>query len=77
MVLIVTTPLAIGSGMVLWVAWEIGAFDGLMPPCCDERWKELLSLIGFATVCIFWIAALAIAIRMFWKHNRVEKVQEK
>ncbi len=59
-------PLAIGSGLVLWVACKIGAFDGLMPPYYEDEWRELLSLIGFATVCIIWMVALVSIIRLYW-----------
>lgn len=61
--LVVTAPLAIGSSMVLWVAWKLDAFKGLTPPYIEDERKEMLSVIGFASICLSWIVFLLVTIK--------------
>jgi len=66
--LVVTAPLAVGCAMILWVAWEMDVLYGLMPPYIEDEWREFLSLMVFAAICLGWIMAFVITIRMYRKN---------
>ena len=68
-ILIVTAPLAIGSGMVLWVVWKLDSYNGLTPPYSEDEWEEVLSLLGFASICLSWIVSFLVTIKTYWKNK--------
>lgn len=69
LVLVVTAPLAIFGGMMLWIAWKLDAFNGLTSPYIEDEWEEMLSLLGFASICLSWIVFFLVTIKTYWKNK--------